>query len=93
LNAKPARKSYIVNKMTSFAFPNLEGGSVGADISLVGGKIKIIQRIAPRGLSDPLKPSRMADADAELVVRSQTGDPVAFEELIRQHQRMIHSLT
>ncbi|HEV2691804.1 MAG TPA: sigma-70 family RNA polymerase sigma factor, partial [Verrucomicrobiae bacterium] len=35
----------------------------------------------------------MADADAELVVRSQTGDPAAFEELVRQHQRMIHSLT
>jgi len=35
----------------------------------------------------------MADADAELVASSQTGDPVAFEELVRQHQRMIHSLT
>ncbi|MDR3458707.1 MAG: RNA polymerase sigma factor [Verrucomicrobiae bacterium] len=35
----------------------------------------------------------MADADSELVARSQTGDPAAFEELVRQHQRMIHSLT
>jgi len=35
----------------------------------------------------------MADADAELVAESQRGDPAAFEELVRRHQRMIHSLT
>ena len=77
--------------MTSFAFPNLDGGAVGTEEFLPGEKI--IQRISPRGLSDSAKPSRMADADAELVTRSQTGDPVAFEELVRQHQRMIHALT
>jgi RNA polymerase sigma-70 factor (ECF subfamily) len=35
----------------------------------------------------------MADADSELVVRSQQGDAAAFEELVCQHQRMIHGLT
>lgn len=35
----------------------------------------------------------MADADADLVVQSQQGDPAAFEALVRNHQRMIHSLT
>ena len=35
----------------------------------------------------------MADADAELVVQSQKGDPAAFEALVRNHQRMVHSLT
>jgi RNA polymerase sigma-70 factor (ECF subfamily) len=35
----------------------------------------------------------MADADAERVLQSQKGDPAAFEALVRQHQRMIHSLT
>ena len=35
----------------------------------------------------------MPDADQDLVTRSQTGDPAAFETLIRNHQRMIHSLT
>ncbi len=35
----------------------------------------------------------MADADADLVLQSQNGDPAAFEALIRNHQRMIHSLT
>ena len=77
--------------MTAFAFPNLEGGAVGAEEFLPGKKI--IQRIPPPGLSHSAKPSRMADADAELVTRSQTGDPAAFEELVRQHQRMIHALT
>lgn len=77
--------------MTAFAFPNLEGGAVGTEDFLPGGKI--IQRIPPSGLSHSAKPSRMAEADAELVTRSQTGDPAAFEELVRQHQRMIHALT
>ena len=35
----------------------------------------------------------MADADAELVLQTQKGSPAAFEELVRNHQRMIHSLT
>jgi len=77
--------------MTSFAFPNLDDGIVGADVSLPGGKI--IQRIPPARLSEPVKPSRMADADAELVLQTQKGSPAAFEELVRNHQRMIHSLT
>lgn len=77
--------------MTAFAFPNLEGGSVDL-ISSQAGK-KIIQRIPSPRLSDPVKERRMADADAELVVQSQQGSPAAFEELVRQHQRMIHSLT
>ena len=77
--------------MTAFAFPNLDGGGVGGEASLSGGKI--IQRISRPGLSDSAKPGRMDDAEAELVTRSQTGDPAAFEELVRQHQRMIHALT
>jgi RNA polymerase sigma-70 factor (ECF subfamily) len=77
--------------MTAFALPNLEGGGVGAEASLPGQKI--IQRIPLRRLSDRLKESRMADADAELVLQSQNGDPAAFEALIRNHQHMVHSLT
>ncbi len=77
--------------MTAFAFPNLDGGSVGADVSLPGKKI--IQRIPLPRLSDSVKERRMADADAELVLQTQKGSPAAFEELVRQHQRMIHSLT
>jgi RNA polymerase sigma-70 factor (ECF subfamily) len=67
------------------------GGGVDS-ISPGSGK-KIIQRIPPRRLSDRLKESRMADADAELVLQSQNGDPAAFETLIRNHQHMVHSLT
>ena len=77
--------------MTAFAFPNREGGLVGGEVLLPGGKI--IQRIPAPGLSEPVKPSRMADADAELVLQTQKGSPAAFEELVRNHQRMIHSLT
>jgi RNA polymerase sigma-70 factor (ECF subfamily) len=77
--------------MTAFAFPNLDGGGVGARIPLPGGKI--IQRIPLRRLSDRVKESLMADADAELVLQSQNGDPAAFEALIRNHQHMVHSLT
>ena len=54
---------------------------------------KIIQRIPLRRLSDRVKESRMADADEELVLQSQNGDPTAFEALIRNHQHMVHSLT
>ncbi len=77
--------------MTAFAFPNLDGGAVGAEDSLPGGKI--IQRIPRPRLSELGKESCMADADQDLVTRSQTGDPAAFEALVRTHQRMIHSLT
>ena len=77
--------------MTAFAFTNLDGGVVGAEVPLAGGKI--IQRIPPPRLSEPVKASRMADADAELVLQTQKGSPAAFEELVRNHQRMIHSLT
>ena len=35
----------------------------------------------------------MADADEDLVLQSQNGSPMAFESLIRNHQRMVHSLT
>jgi RNA polymerase sigma-70 factor (ECF subfamily) len=57
------------------------------------GDTKIIQRIPPRRLSDSVKERRMADADADLVLQTQKGSPAAFEALVRQHQRMIHSLT
>jgi RNA polymerase sigma-70 factor (ECF subfamily) len=77
--------------MTAFAFPNLDGGGVGADISPPSKKI--IQRIPPSRLSELVKERRMADADAELVLQTQQGSPAAFEELVRNHQRMIHSLT
>ncbi len=77
--------------MTAFAFPNLDGGGVGADLSLPGEKI--IQRIPRPRLSELVKESRMADADEELVLQTQSGSPAAFETLIRNHQRMIHSLT
>jgi RNA polymerase sigma-70 factor (ECF subfamily) len=77
--------------MTTFALPNLEGGRVGSEVSQPGGKI--IQRIPRPRLSDRVKESRMADADEELVLQSQNGDPAAFEALIRNHQHMVHSLT
>lgn len=77
--------------MTAFALPHSEGGGVDSISSLPGEKI--IQRIPTRDLSDLLKESRMADADSELVLRSQRGDAAAFEALVRQHQRMIHALT
>jgi RNA polymerase sigma-70 factor (ECF subfamily) len=67
------------------------GGGVGS-ISSGSGK-KIIQRIPRPRLSDRVKESRMADADADLVLQSQNGDPAAFEELVRNHQHMVHSLT
>jgi RNA polymerase sigma-70 factor (ECF subfamily) len=58
-----------------------------------GAAEKIIQRISRPELSDWMKTSRMADADSTLVLRSQNNDPAAFEELVRQHQRMVHALT
>jgi RNA polymerase sigma-70 factor (ECF subfamily) len=77
--------------MTTFAFPNLDCGGVATPIPKPGGKI--IQRIRPGQLSDPVKESHMGDTDHDLVLQSQNGSPAAFEELVRNHQRMIHSLT
>jgi RNA polymerase sigma-70 factor, ECF subfamily len=77
--------------MNTVAFPNLQGGSVTSISSTVGEKI--IQRIARPRLSDGLNKIRMGDTDYDLVLQSQNGDPAAFETLIRNHQRMIHSLT
>ena len=59
----------------------------------LGTGAKIIQRISRPELSDWVKTSCMADADSTLVLRSQNNDPAAFEELVRQHQRMVHALT
>jgi RNA polymerase sigma-70 factor (ECF subfamily) len=77
--------------MTAFAFPNLEGGGVAPISPGVGGKI--IQRIRPAAGSDPVKARCMADADNDLVLQSQNGSVAAFEDLIRNHQTMIHALT
>lgn len=77
--------------MTTFVFPDLPCGGVPAPGPGPGGKI--IQRIRPARLSDPVKESHMGDTDHDLVLRCQQGDPAAFEALVSQHQRMIHSLT
>ena len=77
--------------MKAIALPNFDGGRVDSIPSGFGEKI--IQRIPRRRLSDRVKESLMADADAELVLQSQNGDPAAFEELVRNHQHMVHSLT
>jgi RNA polymerase sigma-70 factor (ECF subfamily) len=77
--------------MNTFIFPNTEG-SRNVPTSSAPGK-KIIQRISRPQLSDRLKVIRMGGTDYDLVLQSQDGDLAAFEELIRNHQRMIHSLT
>src|ERR1039457_4798015 len=77
--------------MNNIAVPISQGGSIVPNSSSLGSKI--IQRIQLRRLSDRVKESLMADADADLVLQSQNGDPAAFETLIRNHQHMIHSLT
>ena len=77
--------------MTTFAVPDLEGGGIVVDVSLSGGKI--IQRISRPRLSELVKECRMAYADEELVLQTQSGSPAAFDTLVRNHQRMIHSLT
>jgi RNA polymerase sigma-70 factor (ECF subfamily) len=58
-----------------------------------GAGAKKIQRIFPFPSSYQVKECRMCDPDEALVLRSQGGDLAAFAELIRKHQRMIHSLT
>lgn len=77
--------------MNDIALPIPHGGGVVPNSS--PGGAKIIQRIPLRRLSDRAKESRMADADEELVLKSQNGDPAAFDELVRNHQHMVHSLT
>ena len=77
--------------MNALTPPIPMGGSVGS-ISPGSGK-NIFQRIPRPRLSDRVKECRMADADADLVLQSQTGDPAAFEALMRNHQHMVHSLT
>jgi len=77
--------------MNNFAAPISQGGSIVSNSSSLGAKI--IQRIPRPRLSDRVKESLMADADADLVLQSQNGDPAAFEALIRNHQHMVHSLT
>ena len=70
--------------------PKPEGGGVGR-ISILTGKNN--SKDFPPRLSDRLKEIRMGDTDYDLVLQSQNGNPAAFETLIRNHQRMIHSLT
>ncbi len=82
---------YIVKQMTNIS-PSIFHGNSVAPIPPGAGK-KIIQRIPHPRLSDRAKESRMADADEELVLQSQNGDPAAFEALIHNHQHMVHSLT
>ena len=82
---------YIVKQMTNIS-PSIFHGNSVAPIPPGAGK-KIIQRIPHPRLSDRVKESRMADADEELVLQSQNGDPAAFEALIHNHQHMVHSLT
>jgi RNA polymerase sigma-70 factor (ECF subfamily) len=77
--------------MTPFAFPNSDCGGVATSAPARGGKI--IQRISRPRLSDHVKESHMGDTNYDLVLQSQNGNPAAFEELIRNHQRMIHALT
>jgi len=77
--------------MNTFVLPALDDGSVFPPGALAGRKIS--QRTARPRLSDSLNDPRMADTEYELVLQCQKGDPAAFEILIQQHQRMIHSLT
>src|ERR1035437_5802695 len=77
--------------MNILAMPIPLASGVGA-AAPVGGE-KIIQRIPRPHLSELVKESCMTDADSELVLQTQSGSPAAFETLIRNHQRMIHSLT
>jgi hypothetical protein len=57
------------------------------------GPTKIIQRILRPRQSYWVTEGRMCNANEALVEQSQKGDLAAFETLIREHQRMIHSLT
>jgi RNA polymerase sigma-70 factor (ECF subfamily) len=77
--------------MTTFTLPI--SNSSGVETVVLDSGEKIIQRIRPSAGSKFLKARCMADADEDLVLQSQNGDPAAFEALIRNHQTMIHALT
>ena len=77
--------------MTTLVFTHPEEG--GAMPVVAGARDEIIQRMRPSRLSQCTKEHGMADADEVLVGQSQAGDSEAFEELVRRHQHMIHSLT
>jgi RNA polymerase sigma-70 factor (ECF subfamily) len=79
--------------MSTVAHPASTAFSPQAHAS--GARSKIIQRIAPAGLSDELDEKRMGDADADetLVRQSQNGDAAAFEALVRKYQKMVDALT
>jgi RNA polymerase sigma-70 factor (ECF subfamily) len=83
---------HIVKQMTNISLSIFHSGNSVAPVPPGAGE-KIIQRIPRPRLSKLVKKSRMADADAELVLQTQSGSPAAFEELVRNHQHMIHSLT
>jgi len=77
--------------MRAAAAPAWVNGDLTADPGPPRNKI---QRIFPARWSDPVTESRMGDPNDEiLVLRTRQGDPAAYEALIRQHQRMIYSLT
>src|ERR1035438_10184043 len=77
--------------MTILALPTSAGSGVGTDAP--DGSAKIFQRIWPARVSESVNKSHMGDPDEDLVLQCQNGNPAAFESLIRNHQRMIHSLT
>jgi RNA polymerase sigma-70 factor, ECF subfamily len=53
---------------------------------------KKLQRLFSARWSEGLEERRMDEPDETWVRQSQSGDPTAFEPLIRRHQRMIFSL-
>jgi RNA polymerase sigma-70 factor (ECF subfamily) len=87
---RAGRSNPVVNPVPEFLTPFCLAGGTPPISSL---DEEIIQRIPPPELSDRVKASRMASDDSELVVRSQRGETAAFEELVRQHQHMVHALT
>jgi len=81
----------LQNLMKTLALPASTGSGVGTYVP--SGDAKIIQRIWSSRVSESVNESHMGDPDEDLVLQSQNGNPEAFESLIRNHQRMIHSLT
>ena len=77
--------------MTTFTLPISNGSIVETSVPNCGGKIN--QRIWSAAGSNLPKACCMADDDEDLVFKSQNGNPAAFESLIHNHQRMVHSLT
>jgi RNA polymerase sigma-70 factor (ECF subfamily) len=77
--------------MTNLSSMNVPNGDEA--LFSPGAGEKIIQRILRPELSDGVKATRLADDDSELVSKSQHGDAVAFEALVRLHQHMVHALT